>query len=115
MLKLNGPPVRSSFCSADRPQCAMAALRYRDRRWPLQSWFGERMVVEVTDSKNPDQAAHVMSLGAWDRFLRDVHQWRPRSDGLFHLGWLRFTADEVQAFIAGVDAGEFYRSLIATT
>ncbi|MGH9249748.1 MAG: DUF397 domain-containing protein [Acidimicrobiales bacterium] len=109
MLKLNGPMIRTSRCNWDPPECVEIALRYRDRPWPLQAWFGERMVVEVTDSKHPDQPPHRMSVGAWDRFLRNIHARRPDRDGMFRVGLLRFTAGEWAAFVDGVDAGEFYR------
>ena len=115
MLQLDAPPIKTSFCHWDEPQSLYAALRYHDRPWPLQRLLGDRLMVEVTDSKHPDQPAHVMSLGAWDRFLRRVHEWLPDQAGEYHLGRLRFTQGEVHAFRKGVDAGEFYRSLVAAT
>ncbi len=109
MLIPNAPALRASRCSWDPDQCVEISLRYHDRPWPLQRWFGERLVIEVTDSKNPDQPAHVMSLAAWGRFLRRVHARRPDRHGMFHVGALRFTYGEWDAFVDGVDAGEFYR------
>lgn len=116
MLELNAPPIKTSFCRWDEPQSLHVALRYHGRRWPLQQLFGERLVVEVTDSKRDPSPVHVMSLGGWDRFLRNVHDWQPdrRDFGRYRLGRLRFTRGEVQAFIKGVDAGDFYRALAAT-
>jgi hypothetical protein len=111
MLELNAPPMKTSFCHWDEPQSLYAALRYHDRPWPWQGMFGPRLVVEVSDSKHPEQAAHVMSLGAWDRFLRNVHGWKPVG-GEFRLGALRFTEGEARAFADGVDAGEFYRHFV---
>jgi hypothetical protein len=110
MLELNAPPI----CHWDSPQSLYAALRYHPRTWPWR-WLGDRLTVEVTDSKHPEQAAHVMSLRAWDRFLRDVHRWEPCWKGLYHLGELRFTPREVAAFADGVDAGEFYRHFVGAT
>jgi len=115
MLHLNAPPTKTSFCRWDEPQSLYAGLRYRDRRWPFQAWFGERLVIEVTDSKLDPSPVHVMSLGAWDRFLRRVHGWRPDHRGQYRLGRLRFTDGEAQAFAKGVDAGDFHRSLIVST
>ena len=114
MLIPNAPPIKTSWCRWDEPQSLYCALRYHDRPRPLR-WLGERLMVEVTDSKNPDMKPHVMTLGAWDRFLRHVHEWRASSDGLFHLGFLRFTEGEVTAFKAGVVAGDFYRHIAART
>jgi hypothetical protein len=54
-----------------------------------------------------------MSLGAWDRHLRNVHDWLPDDRGEYPLGALRFTEGEVRAFADGVDAGEFYRHFVA--
>jgi hypothetical protein len=112
MLELNAPPIRSSWCSADKPQCVQAALQYNSRTWPWR-WLGDRLTVEVTDSKHPEQPAHVMSLGAWDKLLRRVHGWAPDARGEYPLGALRFTEGEVRAFADGVDAGEFYRHFVA--
>jgi hypothetical protein len=112
MLELNAPPIKTSFCHWDEPQSLYVALRYHPRHWPWR-WLGDQLTVEVTDSKHPEQPAHVMSLGAWDRFLRRAHDWLPDEAGEYHLGRLRFTAGEVQAFRKGVDAGEFYRHLVA--
>jgi hypothetical protein len=114
MLIPNGPAIRSNRCNWDQPQCIYAALRYHPRSWPWR-WLGDRLVVEVTDSKHPEQAAHVMSLGAWDRHLRNVHGWLPDDRGEYPLGALRFTEGEVRAFADGVDAGEFYRHFVAAT
>jgi hypothetical protein len=113
MLELNGPAV--SACHWDEPQCLYAALRYHDRSWPWQGLLGPRLVVEVTDSKHPEQPAEILSLTRWDRFLRTVHDWPPDRDGVFHLGRLRFTKGEVDAFVDRVDAGDFYRHVVATT
>jgi len=114
MLHLNAPPIKTSACHWDEPQSLYVALRYRGRIWPLQAWFGERLTVEITDSKHPKQRTHIMSLGAWDRFVRRIHDWRPDSRGQFRLGRLRFTAGEVAAFVDGVDAGDFHRAPVGT-
>jgi hypothetical protein len=91
------------------------AIHYRDRPEPFNRLLGPRLVVEVTDSKHPKQPAEVLSLTQWDRFLRKAHEWSPDGDGMFHLGRLRFTKGEVDAFVDRVDAGEFYRHLVAAT
>jgi hypothetical protein len=114
MLELNAPPMKTSFCHWEEPACIFVAMRYRPRQWPWR-WLGDRLTVEVTDSKHPEQAAHVMSLGAWDRHLRHVHGWAPDDRGEYPLGALRFTEGEVRAFADGVDAGEFYRHFVAAT
>lgn len=101
MLKRNTPTI-SSFCHWEEPACVQVTFR--------DDGFAEPRIL-VTDTKlGYDSPVERYTQGEWESLLINLGDHQPDTDGMFHLGQLRFTEAEWTAFKRGVHAGQFVTS-----
>jgi hypothetical protein len=102
-------PITSSYCNADRPQCAEVTLlhTHADRpRW-FRALFGPGTLVLLRDTKTPERSPVLFTPSEWRQWLRGLHSWRPAADGRWRVGDHAFDRHEVVALVDGADNGEF--------
>jgi hypothetical protein len=107
MLEFNTPTI-SSYCAADKPQCAQ--IHWTDARgsWWQRFIYGAGTIVELRDTKLGDASPVVrFTPREWRQFLAAVPRWPVAADRRFRVVDLAFTVAEWRAFRAGVAAGEF--------
>jgi Domain of unknown function (DUF397) len=107
MLKPNTPTI-SSYCAADKPQCAQVEWTDARGSWWQRLIYGAGTIVELRDTKLGTKSPVVrFTPREWRHFLAAVPRWPVAADRKFRVVDLAFTVAEWRAFRLAAAAGEF--------